>query len=489
MQPHLRTSVDMLRSSAEPASSSTLLAIGVLSVDSVRYAPRRAEQRHAWVGVAHAYAPVVVARFVLRCGTWALSADPAYRNASSYSPSAAMRDENATHGDLLCTDVPENAGRLKGPSLLVIAWFAHATQAPPWGRSRFVAAADDDAYLHLAPDGLLALLHALPPGASGGTRSACDDSTSASCEHGMHNSDLHGPAAVAAPLVYVGNIHGWSFNTTTFRFHNFGWDGCFPQTACAGPFPFATGSFMCVSRPLARHVVRATSGAELETVYALPPRHPLFFHDPYLGQAIYRLVPFGTGQALPPLHVYNLDPWSEDTDGFRIGVRLLLWHNRHKMPCRVQCIGDYYASPQARAARRACGGGGHGSGDDPGGGSGGVDEAGLGVVPGGGLSGDSFTWMRTRRKGKIDMSRYVLWDAHFPTGRPNKLALPSEGVLSGAAALANLTCHSMVDLRDPRTVSALNLTGCRACFDALSRAKAEAKADAAAKGARTPRTG
>ena len=98
---------------------------------------------------------------------------------------------------------------------------------------------------------------------------------------------------------------------------------------------------------------------------------------------------------------------------------------------------------------------------------------------------------RKRRKGKINMSRYVLWDAHFPTGRPNKLAVPSEGVLSGAA-LQNLSCHSIVDLRDPKTVDALNLTRCRACFDALTRAKNEAiaaaKASAQMKAARTTTT-
>ena len=86
------------------------------------------------------------------------------------------------------------------------------------------------------------------------------------------------------------------------------------------------------------------------------------------------------------------------------------------------------------------------------------------------------------------MGRYVLWDALFKAGRPNKLPPPDEGVLSGEAARANLSCHSVVDLRDPKTISALNLTKCRACHDALARAREQAKAEALLQ-ARTRKSG
>ena len=65
----------------------TTLAIGVLTVDHDQWAPRRAEQRSAWVNAAHALSPMVNVRFVFRCGTWAMS--PLYDAAAreSYRPS------------------------------------------------------------------------------------------------------------------------------------------------------------------------------------------------------------------------------------------------------------------------------------------------------------------------------------------------------------------------------------------------------------------
>ena len=86
-----------------------LLAVGILSVDSARYAPRRDEQRQTWVGDAHAIGEgTVYCRFTLRCGTWAMS--PEYDNEAlrSYTPSASFLSENATYGDMICTPVPEN---------------------------------------------------------------------------------------------------------------------------------------------------------------------------------------------------------------------------------------------------------------------------------------------------------------------------------------------------------------------------------------------
>ena len=52
---------------------------------------------------------------------------------------------------MLCTDVPEIAGKLKGPSLGVVAWFEHVLLCDGAGTpsSRSVATADDDAYLHV----------------------------------------------------------------------------------------------------------------------------------------------------------------------------------------------------------------------------------------------------------------------------------------------------------------------------------------------------
>lgn len=88
------------------AHTKPLLSIGILSVDHTAFASRRAEQRLTWVGVAHAQEPHVIARFAVRCGARLYSSEP-------YQPSEALLVENATNNDVVCTDVPEDAGKLK----------------------------------------------------------------------------------------------------------------------------------------------------------------------------------------------------------------------------------------------------------------------------------------------------------------------------------------------------------------------------------------
>ena len=381
--------------------SDLVLSVGIISVDGAKYAQRRAEQRQTWVGIGHRDSRVF-ARFVLRCGTWRMS--EAYPE-SNYTVSASILQENATFGDVVCTDVPENAGRLKGPSLIMLAWLRHALSQRSL-RSRFIAVVDDDAYIQLAD--MLKLIQGLP-------------------------------RKSVSPLSYFGAIHGWSINHTAFHFRHFGWDGwpgCGPD---CGPFPFATGSFIGMSRALARQVVDAAQPEEESVVRALPPNHPMFFHDSFLGQAIYRLVQPGRGDT-PKIDVYNFDPWSLDTDGFRVGSRLLLWHNRHKQICRVACLGEYYVDKN-----RHCG---TGTGD--------------------------FEW-RNYSQGAIDPTRYTMWYPKFQNERvvPTKASSlePGQGVLAGEAAKGNATCQSLVDLRHPTTIAALDLKKCKACFDQVLLAK------------------
>ena len=213
-----------------------LLSVGVLSVGEHNY-QRRWEQRQTWFGLAQKQSnplSLVYARFVVRCGARMYSSAP-------YSPSDALLGENATHGDIVCTDIAEDAGKLKGPSLLVLAWYDHALRVQP--RTRFIATVDDDAYVHLAPNGILDILRELPSYAATGR-------------------------------TYVGAMHGWTFNATQYRFLRFGWSGT--GDAAEGPFPFATGAFMCVSRGLATQIYSATR-EEAKLVTALPPRHPVFY--------------------------------------------------------------------------------------------------------------------------------------------------------------------------------------------------------------------
>ena len=285
-----------------------LLAIGILSVDSVRYAPRRDEQRQTWVGDAHAIGDdTVYCRFTLRCGTWAMS--PEYDNEAlrSYTPSASFLSENATYGDMICTPVPENAGRLKGPSLGVLAWFDHVLAVRP--HARYIAMADDDAYLHV-PE-LVAILQGIP----------------------IHT------------YTYIGAIMGWSFHDANYQFRNFGWTGC---GNCTGPFPFAVGAFMAVSAPLAGAVAAGTRAAqpaaanrsELERVYGLSPGHRIFYQDAFIGGAIARLAEVGDEL----INVYDLETLYLDTDGFNVARSLVIWHNRYKLACRTLCLGEYYHS-------------------------------------------------------------------------------------------------------------------------------------------------
>jgi hypothetical protein len=289
------------------ASRSATLAIGILTVDHANYAWRRDEQRIAWVNAANAMSPIVHARFVLRCGLFPMS--PAYPAASreGYQPSSTVRSENKTYGDVLCLDaVPVDAGRLKGPSLAVLAWFEHALLEQQRGRHHgegrdaFIATVDDDAYIHV-PDILTALANR---------------------------------PAEASRFVYAGAIVGWSFHVESYRFHSFGWSGC---ANCSGPFPFAVGAFLCVSSPLARALVDSTRD-EVRTVYALRPDHKVFYQDAFIGQAVYRLAAVDE-----TIDVLQLDEVAIDTDGFVVPPSLAIWHNRWKIRCRVVALGEFFS--------------------------------------------------------------------------------------------------------------------------------------------------
>lgn len=373
---------------------SPFLAVGILSVDSDRYASRRGEQRSTWVGDAHSMGDEeVYARFTLRCGTWAMNPaydTPALRN---YTPSHSFLRENATHGDMICTPVPENAGRLKGPSLGVLAWFEHVLAVRP--SARYIAMADDDVYLHL-PE-LVAILRGIP----------------------------------FRVYSYIGAIMGWSFHDETYQFRAFGWTGCIN---CTGPFPFAVGSFMAVSGPLARALTDGTREAqlargnrtELERVYSLPPNHHVFYQDAFIGGVISRLAKIG-GDVID---VYDLDALYLDTDGFRVAPSLVLWHNRYKQPCRTLCLGDYYHSGHFCSA--------------------------------------NFSWGAAHKRG-VDRSRYRIWGV---TGYRRPRAT-SNTTLSGRAALLQGSCDTTVDLRDMNTISALNLTKCMRCHRDLRESAAQ----------------
>ena len=85
---------------ALPNDAVPFLAVGILSVDSGRYAYRRAEQRQTWVGDAHRLGDdYVYCRFTLRCGTWAMS--------PAYDTEALPREAPPGHGVPLSRDATE----------------------------------------------------------------------------------------------------------------------------------------------------------------------------------------------------------------------------------------------------------------------------------------------------------------------------------------------------------------------------------------------
>ena len=84
---------------ATSARYSPLLSVGILSVDLPTYRMRRYEQRQTWVGEAHQMGESMYARFVLRCGNYAMS--PSYP-IPNYNKSASLILENDTHGDMIC---------------------------------------------------------------------------------------------------------------------------------------------------------------------------------------------------------------------------------------------------------------------------------------------------------------------------------------------------------------------------------------------------
>lgn len=268
------------------------LALGILSVDHTRWAWRRHEQRLAWVSESHArLTPAVHVRFVMRCGPSSSVSNTIDRT------SEALKRENSTHADMLCfTGVPRDAGRLKGPPLETLAWYAYAL-----GRhSAFIAVMDDDVYLRVAD--LVHVLSSLP--------------------------------ALAGPRIYLGAMAGWSFNETAYAFPRrcFGWGGC---NNTLRPFPFATGSCVVLSAALAHHVVSA-SRDESQRISALHPGHPVFFHDAFIGSVVDRLTP-----AAHAIDFFNTEQLFIDRDGFYLPP-LLAWHNRWKKHCRIRTIGEYY---------------------------------------------------------------------------------------------------------------------------------------------------
>jgi len=237
------------------------VAVGVLSGSSERFSRRRTVLRAAWLQTTP---KTMIVRFVLRCGTMALTSLQA-----------------ADRGDTLCAPVAsEKNGRLRGPLLALVWWLEHALTYEP----RFVCKADDDVYLHL-PD--------------------------------LEKHLLEIPAA-AAPFAWVGRILYIQLATSdinrTYTFHHFSETamqarrkhppelcaGLSNVSVCAGPLPFACGPFYALGTAavlalVRNHTHRRRLDSDLAALRALPTTHGKVLDDVWLGAALWRFV----GGAIP----------------------------------------------------------------------------------------------------------------------------------------------------------------------------------------------
>jgi len=294
---------------ASRAAPPTLLAIGVISAP--QFLERRLALRSSWmlspnVGPSR----VVEVRFVVR-----MEEAPA-------ALAEALRAENDTFsGDVLGVSVAWNASRVKGPLLSLAAWLRFAARR--LRHIQFIAKADDDLYIHTRDlEHLLRSLHA---------------------------------AAPAPSRLYLGSM-SW-FHWLPAIFERSGWGGTFFQSwtagercrnrtaACLGPFPFAAGFLIVLSRGLAGEL--ASSETMADDVRRLKAARGLqqndgrrawkVLEDIWLGSLLYRDPPKGG-----PVRFVNMpeglvvDKW-----GLRVTPTAVLVHLKHRLLERFLAVHNY----------------------------------------------------------------------------------------------------------------------------------------------------
>ncbi|KAL1520113.1 hypothetical protein AB1Y20_023585 [Prymnesium parvum] len=291
-----------------------LLAIGVVSAPS--FFERRMGVRASWMRWPEARrAAPVLTRFVVR----SLGAPSRLRT--------LLALEASHHNDLLRVPVRWDESRVKGPVLCLAAWLVHA--ARHHRAARFVAKVDDDVYVHL-PD----LLRSLRP--------------------------LH-----AAEAVQLGKLAWFHWHADIFEHEGFGWTygqahvagrRCRSEpnaSACAGPFPFATGFLQLLSAPLARFLagsrVMDDDVRRLAAMEHVRKRNGaaqrMVMEDVWLGSLLHRASP-----PLPIRHVtfseLNAPTFVSDEWGFRATRTALLVHLRVKAAGRMLALHDFMTSAE-----------------------------------------------------------------------------------------------------------------------------------------------
>ena len=349
------------------AQSELLLAIGIVSAPD--YHPRRMAQRHSWMrwpSVGHHEGASTCATFIVRAG----NAPP--------DVARALQRETDAHGDtLLVRSIAYNENRVRGPMLTLAHWLLHA--AAFMRHAKFIGKLDDDAYLHV-PD-LERMLHTsiMSLGARANVyigvhtwyhwyAKLFDNTRHAWTYHQAMNAGRvcraeplrlpNGCGAGGAPTASNGSLSSSSLSSSGVN-ADIGVASSSCGT-CVGPFAFAAGYLIVLSRTLVDGLVTA-GGVEKEArlLAAMSPKSMRDKHgkpqeqvmeDIWLGSILYR-YPLPT-----PVHYISLlgdrgsalyvDAWD-----FRMARTAVLIHIITKQLDRYLAIHDLVQSPTHHCSR------------------------------------------------------------------------------------------------------------------------------------------
>ena len=318
-----------------------LLAVGIISTPQFHH--RRTLLRHSWLrsdNVGREHNKAICASFVVRAG------------GIQGSTATDLRREATVHKDvLLVRSIPWNEGRVRGPVLSLAWWlrFAHSRMAP-----QFIGKVDDDTHLN-TPD-LETLLRLVATTQKYSRVSSHVYLGVMTFSHWYpHNYDFIGHG-----LTYAGALHAGSHcRDTALQSPICTGDEC----KCVGPFAFAAGYLMVLSRALVSEMLTMGEGGMTYDVDQLMGRNPknmigrtgkpldLIYEDVWLGSLLHRFPPTRQVKyiSLPPIAalggkggamLHSEVLWSFTSSRFS-----LLTHIRSKRP-------EYYLAAQAYSRLR-----------------------------------------------------------------------------------------------------------------------------------------
>ena len=306
---------------------SLLLAMGAVSAP--QYVSRRMAQRHTW----HEYPNIGMPSEVCVCFVVRSGSAPARLT-------EALEREHSSYSDMLLAEsISWNESRVRGPTLSLAWWLRYAARKLP--HAHFVAKIDDDAYIHV-PD-LVVLLRQ--------THVAAGPSSNVYLGVLTYYNWY--------PRIFERTRHAWTLGqalgaSARCRLNDHlhlpahvracGPDGC---GRCVGPFAFASGFLIVLSRALLASTVASDALTSEEArllsldLALLPDKHGqrqmLIMEDVWLGSMLYRFPPPG------PIHYVSLlgsrgRRLHVDTWDLRLSRSAMLVHNPNKAASRILAI-------------------------------------------------------------------------------------------------------------------------------------------------------